>query len=118
MEDLQEVVSFVAKALVDDPDEVRVEVIEGERTVIVPDIGELALRSLAGIDAGHGLVGKLRELQPALQLQGERADVPAPKERVLVKLDHGPPPSIGSASGGRAGLACRAGLRALRRASG
>jgi predicted RNA-binding protein YlqC (UPF0109 family) len=35
MEDLQEVVSFVAKALVDDPDEVRVEVIEGERTVIV-----------------------------------------------------------------------------------
>jgi uncharacterized protein len=35
MEDLQEVVSFIAKALVDDPDEVKVEVVEGERTVIV-----------------------------------------------------------------------------------
>jgi predicted RNA-binding protein YlqC (UPF0109 family) len=35
MEDLKEIVSFIAKALVDDPEEVEVEVIEGEKTVIV-----------------------------------------------------------------------------------
>ncbi|HEX7476691.1 MAG TPA: KH domain-containing protein [Polyangiales bacterium] len=35
MEDLKEIVSFIAKALVDDPDEVEVEVVEGEKTVIV-----------------------------------------------------------------------------------
>jgi predicted RNA-binding protein YlqC (UPF0109 family) len=35
MEDLKEIVSFIAKALVDDPEEVEVEVVEGEKTVIV-----------------------------------------------------------------------------------
>jgi hypothetical protein len=35
MEALKEIVSFIAKALVDDPDEVEVEVIEGERAIIV-----------------------------------------------------------------------------------
>jgi uncharacterized protein len=35
MEDLKEIVSFIAKALVDDPDEVEVEVVEGDKTVIV-----------------------------------------------------------------------------------
>lgn len=35
MEDLKEIVSFIAKALVDDPEEVEVEVIEGDKTLIV-----------------------------------------------------------------------------------
>ncbi len=35
MEDLKEIVSFIAKALVDEPEEVEVEVVEGDRTVIV-----------------------------------------------------------------------------------
>lgn len=35
MEDLREIVSFIAKALVDDPEEVEVEVIENDKMVIV-----------------------------------------------------------------------------------
>lgn len=35
MEDLKEIVAFIAKALVDDPEEVQVEVVEGEKTVVV-----------------------------------------------------------------------------------
>jgi predicted RNA-binding protein YlqC (UPF0109 family) len=35
MEDLKEIVAFIAKALVDDPEDVQVEVVEGEKTVIV-----------------------------------------------------------------------------------
>ena len=35
MEDLREIVSFIAKALVDDPEEVEVEVVESDKAVIV-----------------------------------------------------------------------------------
>jgi uncharacterized protein len=35
MEELREIVSFIAKSLVDDPDAVEVTAVEGEKTVIV-----------------------------------------------------------------------------------
>ncbi|MDD9944530.1 MAG: KH domain-containing protein [Myxococcales bacterium] len=35
MEDLREIIAFVAKALVDDPDAVEVTAVEGEKTVVV-----------------------------------------------------------------------------------
>ena len=35
MDDLKELIEFIAKALVDDPDAVEVEAVEGEKTVIL-----------------------------------------------------------------------------------
>jgi predicted RNA-binding protein YlqC (UPF0109 family) len=51
MEDLKELVAFIAKALVDDPDAVNVRVVEGEKTIILElTVGEGDLGKVIGKD--------------------------------------------------------------------
>ena len=51
MEDLKELVAFIAKALVDDPDSVNVRVVEGEKTIILElTVGEGDLGKVIGKD--------------------------------------------------------------------
>lgn len=51
MDDLKELIEFVAKALVDDPDAVEVEAVEGEKTVILElTVGDGDLGKVIGKD--------------------------------------------------------------------
>lgn len=51
MDDLTELVSFIAKALVDDPDAVEVKAIDGERTIILElTVGDGDLGKVIGKD--------------------------------------------------------------------
>ena len=51
MDDLTELVSFVAKALVDDPDAVEVKAIEGDKTIILElTVGDGDLGKVIGKD--------------------------------------------------------------------
>jgi predicted RNA-binding protein YlqC (UPF0109 family) len=51
MDDLTELVSFIAKALVDDPDAVDVKAIEGEKTIILElTVGDGDLGKVIGKD--------------------------------------------------------------------
>jgi uncharacterized protein len=51
MDDLKDLISFIAKALVDDPDAVDVQLIEGERTLIVElTVGDGDLGKVIGKD--------------------------------------------------------------------
>jgi len=51
MEDLKELVAFIAKALVDDPDAVNVRAVEGEKTIILElTVGEGDLGKVIGKD--------------------------------------------------------------------
>lgn len=51
MEDLKDLVSFVAKALVDDPDAVEVNVVESERAVVLElSVGDGDLGKVIGKD--------------------------------------------------------------------
>jgi len=49
MDDLQELIAFIAKALVDDPDAVQVRAIEGDKTIILElTVGEGDLGKVIG----------------------------------------------------------------------
>jgi len=51
MDDLKELIEFIAKALVDDPDAVEVEAVEGEKTVIIElSVGDGDLGKVIGKD--------------------------------------------------------------------
>ena len=51
MDDLAELVAFIAKALVDDPDAVEVKAIDGERTIVLElTVGEGDLGKVIGKD--------------------------------------------------------------------
>jgi predicted RNA-binding protein YlqC (UPF0109 family) len=51
MDDLKELIEFIAKALVDDPDAVEVEAVEGEKTVILElTVGDGDLGKVIGKD--------------------------------------------------------------------
>ncbi|MFI5308465.1 MAG: KH domain-containing protein [Polyangiales bacterium] len=51
MDDLKELIAFMAKALVDDPDAVQVRAIEGEKTIILElTVGEGDLGKVIGKD--------------------------------------------------------------------
>jgi predicted RNA-binding protein YlqC (UPF0109 family) len=51
MDDLKELIAFIAKALVDDPDAVQVKAIEGEKTIILElTVGEGDLGKVIGKD--------------------------------------------------------------------
>jgi uncharacterized protein len=51
MDDLKELIEFIAKALVDDPDAVEVEAVEGEKTVILElNVGDGDLGKVIGKD--------------------------------------------------------------------
>jgi uncharacterized protein len=51
MEDLQDLISFIAKALVDDPDAVEVRAVEGERTLVLElTVGDGDLGKVIGKD--------------------------------------------------------------------
>ncbi len=51
MDDLKELIAFIAKALVDDPDAVQVRAIEGEKTIILElTVGEGDLGKVIGKD--------------------------------------------------------------------
>jgi predicted RNA-binding protein YlqC (UPF0109 family) len=51
MDDLKELIAFIAKALVDDPDAVQVKAVEGEKTIILElTVGEGDLGKVIGKD--------------------------------------------------------------------
>jgi uncharacterized protein len=51
MEDLSDLISFIAKALVDDPDAVEVRAVEGEKTIILElTVGDGDLGKVIGKD--------------------------------------------------------------------
>lgn len=51
MDDLKELIAFIAKSLVDDPDAVQVKAIEGEKTIILElTVGEGDLGKVIGKD--------------------------------------------------------------------
>jgi uncharacterized protein len=51
MEDLQDLISFIAKALVDDPDAVEVRAVEGEKAIILElTVGDGDLGKVIGKD--------------------------------------------------------------------
>jgi predicted RNA-binding protein YlqC (UPF0109 family) len=51
MEDLKDLISFIAKALVDDPDAVEVRAVEGERTLVLElTVGDGDLGKVIGKD--------------------------------------------------------------------
>jgi predicted RNA-binding protein YlqC (UPF0109 family) len=51
MDDLKELIEFIAKALVDDPDAVEVEAVEGDKTVILElTVGDGDLGKVIGKD--------------------------------------------------------------------
>lgn len=51
MEDLKDLISFIAKALVDDPDAVEVRLVEGEKTLILElTVGDGDLGKVIGKD--------------------------------------------------------------------
>ena len=51
MEDLKDLISFIAKALVDDPDAVEVRAVEGEKTIILElTVGDGDLGKVIGKD--------------------------------------------------------------------
>jgi len=51
MEDLSDLISFIAKALVDDPDAVEVRAVEGERTLVLElTVGDGDLGKVIGKD--------------------------------------------------------------------
>ena len=51
MDDLKELIEFIAKALVDDPDAVEVEAVDGEKTVILElNVGDGDLGKVIGKD--------------------------------------------------------------------
>jgi predicted RNA-binding protein YlqC (UPF0109 family) len=70
MDDLTDLVAFIAKALVDDPDAVEVKAIEGEKTIILE------------LTVGDGDLGKVigKEGRPARALRTLRAATSATQD--------------------------------------